>query len=155
MSKQNIITLLVAVLVIAGLIVFISYNQNDVNINNQEVDEEEVSQDQDENEENEFFEESEEESDTRSLPSAVFNTMGTIISVGSDFIMVNSDASHMEEGNEIEITVNIVDSTNILDAENNSISLSDLNEGDRVSIEGADNIKNITEFDGSNIKLAE
>ncbi|MEX2410439.1 MAG: hypothetical protein WD607_03550 [Candidatus Paceibacterota bacterium] len=155
MSKQNIITLLVAVLVIAGLIVFISYNQDDVNINNQEVDEEEVSQDQDENEENEFFEESEEESDTRSLPSAVFNTMGTIISVGSDFIMVNSDASHMEEGNEIEITVNIVDSTNILDAENNSISLSDLNEGDRVSIEGADNIKNITEFDGSNIKLAE
>lgn len=99
---------------------------------------------------------SEEEEDTSNqLPPAVFNTTGEITTIGSNYITIQSDGSHMEDGESVEVTVNITDSTNLLDSSNNEISLSGFSQGDNVSVEASGNIKNQTEIEGSNVKISE
>ncbi|MEX2411702.1 MAG: hypothetical protein WD607_10115 [Candidatus Paceibacterota bacterium] len=98
------------------------------------------------------------------LADKAFNVRGTIASITSDYFLVDTNGSHMDDGNPVQVQVNIVEDsyeddpndpgdqilvpgTEFLDINYNKVSQSYFTVSMVVYIDSRDNIKNQTEFD--------
>ena len=92
----------------------------------------------------------------QNLPPVVFNTSGKIKSIDDFVLFIASDGSHMSTipaSRVVDIEVEYIGGTRVLDSDNNEIEFSELSVGDSVSVESSENIKNETEFRASNIRI--
>ena len=85
------------------------------------------------------------------MPSVIFNTQGTIVSVQSDGLTIQGDGSNFEDQKARELTIKVDEKTSIFE-KNNAIKyvglagLKYLSAGERVLIESSQNIRGKTEF---------
>ncbi|MEX0598424.1 MAG: hypothetical protein WD512_18195 [Candidatus Paceibacterota bacterium] len=104
------------------------------------------------------------------LPDVIFNISGEVIQMGSDFLIIQTKGLHTQEGEPVEVRVNLreemmisdpndpgdeilVPKTIILDANNNEVSLSSIEMGKNLYIESNENLKDKMEIEASSIRI--